>query len=162
MNIDEIILDSKKVEVLSSSSRVDILKLLKERNMTASEISNQLNLSNSTVHQHLIQLVETGFINKNDDGHKWKYYSLSGSGEAILNPHKRCGVFFMFSSLILFIVSIISIAIYLRGFVVKSSCQPVIHEPIFFFTGELFLALALCMFIVVYRRKKYTKISENM
>ncbi|EHQ35152.1 winged helix-turn-helix domain-containing protein [Methanoplanus limicola] len=161
MIIDEIILDSKKIGALSSSSRVQILKLLNMRNMTVTEIASTLNYSNSTVHQHLAQLVESGFVDKREDGHKWKYYSLSASGKAILNPAKKYNVFFVLSSLILFTVSIFSIVIYIKGFVVKSDFQPIMHEPLFFFIGELFLLVCIAFLVIFYRRKKYSQILKR-
>jgi DNA-binding transcriptional ArsR family regulator len=83
---DKITLDRKAFKVLSSDTRVDILKYLGKRRMTLTELSKRLGMSASTVKEHLGNLSEAGLVEQKDDGHKWKYYELTRKGKGILSP----------------------------------------------------------------------------
>ena len=57
-----IVTDAKKIKVLAEKTRVDILSLLRDRPMTASELSMILNKDPSTIHRHVTLLKEAGFV----------------------------------------------------------------------------------------------------
>lgn len=86
MEEEKITLDRESFKTLASESRIDILKGLKERRKTLTELSKELGLSASTVKEHMEKLSQDGLIKQKDDGHKWKYYELTGKGKEILNP----------------------------------------------------------------------------
>lgn len=83
---EKIVLDRKSFEALAVESRVRILKTLKERRKTLSEISQEMEMSASAVKEHLENLESAGLIVKIDDGHKWKYYELTQKGGNIVAP----------------------------------------------------------------------------
>ncbi len=60
----------------------EILKLLKERKMTVTEISETLGLAKSTISQHISELVNTGVIDQEDNTHfkKMRYYKIVRKG----------------------------------------------------------------------------------
>lgn len=96
----ELKLDSKTFKALANERRVDILKLLGERRHTQSEIAGELSLAVPTVKEHLSALVSAGLVEQHDEGRKWKYYSLTKSGKAVLAPEETkiwimLGVFFL-------------------------------------------------------------------
>ncbi len=82
----EVTLSTNEFRALSSDKRVQIIKLLKERNHTLTEISKKLKLSSPTIKQHLEMLVESDLIELRDEGRKWKYYSLTRKGKNLLEP----------------------------------------------------------------------------
>lgn len=86
MDEDKIILDRKSFEALAVDSRVRILKSLKQRRKTLSELANEQKMSVSGVKEHLETLEKVGLIEKMDDGHKWKYYELTKKGNEIIGP----------------------------------------------------------------------------
>ncbi len=78
-------MDGNTIEVVSSETRKEILKYLNRRNMTVTELSRELDLSKSTVHEHLKKLKNAGFINKLDrEGRKWVYYELTKKGKNLV------------------------------------------------------------------------------
>ena len=81
--MDEVQLSKNEFKALSSETRNQILKMLRERNFTLSELSRKTSLSAPTVKQHLNVLLDSGLIELNDEGRKWKYYSLSPKGRKI-------------------------------------------------------------------------------
>lgn len=87
MQEKEIVLDDKSFKALSADSRINILKSLKERRMTLSELSKKLDLEGSTIKEHCSVLVNANLIKMIDDGHKWKYYELTGKGKSIITPN---------------------------------------------------------------------------
>jgi predicted ArsR family transcriptional regulator len=85
---DKITLDREAFKALSSDTRIGILKSLKRRRKMLAELSKELRMSNSTVKEHLDNLVKVGLIVQIDDGHKWKYYELTRKGRHILHPEE--------------------------------------------------------------------------
>ncbi|ADC65099.1 transcriptional regulator, ArsR family [Ferroglobus placidus DSM 10642] len=83
-----IALDRKVLFLLSSETRIEILKKLDERRMTLSELSRALNLSKTTVKEHLNKLLEAGLVRRVEEGRKWIYYELTPEGRIILHPEK--------------------------------------------------------------------------
>ena len=83
---DKIVLDRKSFEALAVDTRVRILKSLKERRKTLSEIAEEQDMSVSGIKEHLAVLEKVGLIEKIDDGHKWKYYELTKKGKEIVGP----------------------------------------------------------------------------
>jgi len=61
--IDQLIIEF--LRLLADQTRLDILKLLKDREMSSAEIREKLNKSHSTISQHLKNLVEKGLIQFN-------------------------------------------------------------------------------------------------
>jgi len=97
-SMEEIIIDKDSIDVLSSDTRVTILKSLDSSGrMTATRLSEELNLSKSTVHEHLTRLAEAGFVTK-DDSSKWVYWELTDKGIAVLHPHRQIRILFLLAS----------------------------------------------------------------
>jgi DNA-binding transcriptional ArsR family regulator len=101
--MDEIVLDKRTFEALAMESRIKILKALKERRKTQSELSKEMVLAPSTVSEHLEKMLEAGLIVRKKDHHKWIYYELTDKGQHILSPQKT-SVFVFALSLTLFVV----------------------------------------------------------
>lgn len=81
-----IVLDDKSFKALSADSRISILKSLNERRRTLSELSQKLDLGNSTIKEHCDILVNAELIRQLDEGRKWKYYELTQKGKQIISP----------------------------------------------------------------------------
>ena len=88
MEEEKIVLDRKSFEALAVDSRIRILKSLKERRKTLSEIASEQEMSVSGIKEHLEILEKVGLILKKDDGHKWKYYELTKKGSDIIAPRE--------------------------------------------------------------------------
>jgi DNA-binding transcriptional ArsR family regulator len=86
MDEEKVVLDRKSFEALAVETRVRILKSLKQRRKTLSEISAEMKMSVSGVKEHLETLEGAGLIKKMDDGHKWKYYELTKKGSELVAP----------------------------------------------------------------------------
>lgn len=63
-------LDRKTFKALAGETRVKILKSLEERKKYLSEISEELDLSNSSVKEHLDELVKADLIEKEESDKK--------------------------------------------------------------------------------------------
>ncbi len=83
---EKIVLDSKSFEALAVDNRVRILKSLKQRRKTLSEIAKEMDISVSGAKEHLQKLEQANLVEKKDDGHKWKYYELTKKGTGIVAP----------------------------------------------------------------------------
>lgn len=103
-SMDEgIVLDRKSFEALAVESRVRILKSLRQRRKTLSELADELGMSVSGVKEHLQVLEQAELVRKMDDGHKWKYYDLTKKGSDVVAP-KELRVWILLS------ISIIALA----------------------------------------------------
>ncbi len=81
---DAVVMDEKTFKSLTSKSRTQILKLLKKRNHTLSEISEKLKISKTTVKEHIDVLIEGRLIEQVPSHHKWKYYTLTKDGRKLV------------------------------------------------------------------------------
>jgi len=81
---DKIMLDKKTFRALAVDTRVKILKSLIKRRKTLSELKSELEMSPSSVKEHLDILLKVKLIKKIDDEHKWKYYEITRKGRSIL------------------------------------------------------------------------------
>jgi len=77
---EQLTIDRETFKALSSDTRLDILKALCERKKTITELAESLNLSKSTVHEHLTMLIKSGLVKRIDSKNKWVYYSLTWKG----------------------------------------------------------------------------------
>lgn len=84
----DITLTSTEFKALSSETRTEIIKLLKERNHTLTELAEKMGLSSPTVKEHLEKLEHAQLIESIDSGHKWKYYCLTRKGKTIFGENK--------------------------------------------------------------------------
>ncbi|MBI4210669.1 MAG: winged helix-turn-helix transcriptional regulator [Candidatus Diapherotrites archaeon] len=82
--MDGIPISQPEFKALSSESRARILKFLQERNHTLSELAAKTGMAAPTVKQHMEVLAESGLAEMKDEGRKWKYYSLTRKGQALL------------------------------------------------------------------------------
>ena len=73
---EKIILTKDLFRVLSSDTRITILKKLANRRMTISELSRDLKIAKSTVHEHLVLLTAVGLTTPAPDEHQWKFHWL--------------------------------------------------------------------------------------
>ncbi|MFQ6010005.1 MAG: winged helix-turn-helix domain-containing protein [Candidatus Aenigmatarchaeota archaeon] len=97
-------LDKKTIKVLSSDTRVDMMKSLAERRKMPSELSKEMDLAASTVIGHLKQLKSANLVEKRHTGRKWIYYELTRKGRNLVKPKfpvqfsvmLTLGVIFMF------------------------------------------------------------------
>lgn len=101
---DEIKMDRRVFEALASETRINILKKLDTRQMTVTELSRELDMAKSSIHEHLAKMVDSGLVEKFDDGHKWTYYYLARKGRNILHPHETAKI------LVLLGISLLAIA----------------------------------------------------
>jgi len=85
---ESIKLDRKSFEALAGQTRVKALKSLLRRRKTLTELSEELQLSPSTMKEHLDVLVDSELIMQVDEGRKWKYYELTRKGKQIAEPHE--------------------------------------------------------------------------
>ncbi len=82
-------LTAKEFKALSSETRTKILKMLKERNHTTTELSIKLDMSVTTIKQHMKTLQNYGFVEVIDEGRKWKYYKLTKKAKEMLNKKQE-------------------------------------------------------------------------
>jgi len=100
----EIRLSSSEFKALASETRAGIIKLLKERNHTMTELSKKLGLSAPTIKQHLTVLGKAELIQELEEGRKWKYYKLTRKSKNIFLQESPVNVFIVLA------VSVFSLA----------------------------------------------------
>ena len=111
MEEEKIVLDKKSFGALAVDSRVNILKALRERRKTLTELSDELKLSVSSTKEHLDKITDAGLARKVEEGHKWKYYELTRKGERLVSPDTEVRVWVLLGiSFIAFIFSMMFIA----------------------------------------------------
>jgi DNA-binding transcriptional ArsR family regulator len=76
--------DEQMLKVLSSNTRLEILKRLSEGQMTLTDLSRVLDFCKSTIFEHLKKLYEAGLVYR-ITGRKWIYYRLSKQGYRVVH-----------------------------------------------------------------------------
>jgi DNA-binding transcriptional ArsR family regulator len=97
----EIRLSSSEFKALASETRAGIIRLLKQRNHTLTELSKKLMLAAPTIKQHLSVLENAELIQELDEGRKWKYYCLTRKGKNIFAAEAPVNVFIVLGASIL-------------------------------------------------------------
>ena len=102
---EQLELNRETLKALASDTRIDILKELTERKKTVTELSDALNMSKSTTHEHLLRLTEASLVRKIASPNKWIYYDLTRKGLELIKPSdKRRVILLLSSSLLAFAV----------------------------------------------------------
>ena len=91
--MEEIKLSGPEFKALASETRAGIIKLLRGRNHTLTEMSKKLKLAAPTVKQHLGILEKVDLIEELDEGRKWKYYRLTRKSKNIFLHQTPINVF---------------------------------------------------------------------
>jgi DNA-binding transcriptional ArsR family regulator len=83
-------LDFKTVKALSSPTRIEILREVREKESTPTDLSDRVERSKSTVSSHLDKLQDAGLIEKEKiEGRRRVIYEPTEKTEAILNGKSR-------------------------------------------------------------------------
>ena len=85
--MERIGLDQPTLKALAGETRVKILKLLDNKQMTPSDIAYELKMSLPTVGEHLKALVDADLVDREETTRKWKYYSLTQKSRMLLHPN---------------------------------------------------------------------------
>ncbi|UCF08175.1 MAG: winged helix-turn-helix transcriptional regulator [Thermoplasmata archaeon] len=71
------------ISVLSSKTRVEILRYLACHQMTVTDLARAMKYCKSTLHAHLMRLLDAGLVYR-ETGRKWIYYRLSRKGNYVV------------------------------------------------------------------------------
>ncbi len=112
--MSEIKLTKETIKALSSETRVKIMKNLNMRRKTVSELSLELNLSKSTVHEHLTMLLKEKLIEKKENDNKWVYYELTKKGKELIQENGT-KILLLLSSIVFAVLGSFSILISFTG-----------------------------------------------
>lgn len=156
--MNNVILDMGRLKTLASEPRVDILKRLDSGPMTLRDLTDDLNISKSTVHKHLTILIESGLVKKVNKDNKWAYYALTDKGTEILHPHKMTRIKVLLSAAVLsFVLGIVGLYRFVRTtFIFPEEALKAIapYEPAHLITGLILISLGI---ILLSFEKKRTK-----
>jgi len=111
---DKIIIDREVFTALSSDTRIEILKELDERRKTLSELAKKLGCNKSAVYKHLSKLTEAGLVKKEEQVHKWIYYSLTWKGKNILHPERTKLILLLSTAVASLVGALLSAYIYVK------------------------------------------------
>ncbi|MBI5051617.1 winged helix-turn-helix transcriptional regulator [Candidatus Micrarchaeota archaeon] len=86
MESPDLIVTKEMLKAISTESRLELLRSLKERQKTQTELATELKLSPPTVLEHIQQLEKAGLVElvKEDKERKWKYYQLTKPGRKLI------------------------------------------------------------------------------
>ena len=86
---EDITLDKEVFKALAGDTRISLLKSLRERRKTQSELAKELGIAAPTVKEHVDILQRASLVREIDDGHKWKYIELTIKGKGLLEPSDK-------------------------------------------------------------------------
>jgi DNA-binding transcriptional ArsR family regulator len=115
--VNEIRLDKKMFEVLSSDTRRKILVELKTHPLTVTDLSRIIGIQKSAVFEHLQILTDVGLVYKKDSDNKFVYYDLTENGKAIIDQDSNPG----YKIYIILTSSIVSLAVGFLGVIISAA-----------------------------------------
>ncbi|MFP3946500.1 MAG: ArsR/SmtB family transcription factor [Halobacteriota archaeon] len=140
MSDSKIQLDREIMSALSSESRVAILKRIKDRQKTVTELANELDLSKSTVHKHVNKLSNAGLIERIENDSKWVYYRLTKKGK-LVQAGKAEAILLLSMSSVAFIGGVIELYLYFVG--IKYQAPGTAHDPVYLILGQVLLIVGI-------------------
>lgn len=159
---DEIVeIDKTTINALASSTRRTILKTIKCRPMTVSELGRVLAINKSAVFKHLQILQSADLITKQSNDNEFVYYTLTMKGDCILENEgaNNKKIFFVLSTFfcvfilgLLMIYSAINRAINPATITQYWDYSPVTIDIPLLLTG--FLSLIFAVIFLIYEMKK--------
>jgi DNA-binding transcriptional ArsR family regulator len=85
----DIALPLASVRTVTSPTRLDILRCLRERRLTVTEVADAVGIPKSTAHAHLAQLQRAGFVERPDEGERlWVRYGLTPLGAKFVSTDR--------------------------------------------------------------------------
>ncbi|MEK6981532.1 MAG: winged helix-turn-helix domain-containing protein [Candidatus Micrarchaeota archaeon] len=117
----DVVVSKEMLKAIGADTRINILKALKERQKTQSELATELKLSPPTVLDHVQQLENAKLIKRSEESieRKWKYYELTSTGRKLVE-RKRINMIFLLSALALFVIAAFAL-FYTNPFSVQGS-----------------------------------------
>ena len=83
--MNEVTVNNLTFKALSVETRVKILKLLLKSKLTQTDLAESLGLTIPSVKEHLDFLVNSGLIERLEEGRKWKYYQVTNKTKSLFN-----------------------------------------------------------------------------
>jgi DNA-binding transcriptional ArsR family regulator len=107
----KIIINKDTLFSLSSSPRIDILKLLNGQQRTLGELAKMASLSRANTYYHLKKLIDCDLVIPIETGNIWIYYKLTERGKHLIQPDEGDHIVFMIATgLISYSVGVILVA----------------------------------------------------
>lgn len=118
------IVDRDVLKVISTDTRMNILKELGEGARTPSFLGKKFRKSNATIVEHLRTMERHGLVKKVEQpGKKFVFYTLTGKGQGIISSKSRKLVIILSVSLLLMFGGVFSLANYFYGLYTLQTAQ---------------------------------------
>ncbi len=142
----KVVLEQKALEALASETRVGVLKALRDRQKTVTQLSRALAIDKGAVFRHLQKLGEGRLVEK-DDSHSFTYYRLTWQGRAVVSPQDTTRIAIAIgSSLASGIGALLALNVYLTPrYQVPDPTIPITASPTLLPPEPIFLAAAVVL-----------------
>ena len=150
-------LSKKDLKTLLCDSRIKILKSLKERRKTVAELSRELNLSKSTIHEHLMKLMEIGFVErKNNTNRKWVYYELTEKGHRFLKS-ELWKLIMLSVAMITIVGGVWEILTFTSRYAEYKIVRGLSADYMHFVAGMILISIGILLILYVLKRSVFTE-----
>ncbi|MBU5689984.1 MAG: winged helix-turn-helix domain-containing protein [Candidatus Aenigmatarchaeota archaeon] len=103
--------NERLVKVMSSETKLEIIKLLSKRQMTPTDISRVMKKGKSTISEHLDELTKLNIVNKIEQpGKKFVFYSLTKDGHRLLAAKPKIENYIMYGSFLSILAGVMLIS----------------------------------------------------
>jgi len=109
----KVVLERESLEALASETRVHVLKELRDKQKTITQIARAIAVDKAAVFRHLRKLSDGKLVEK-DTSHSFTYYRLTWRGRAVMFPQETTRIAIMLaSSFLILMVAFFSLNAYL-------------------------------------------------
>lgn len=155
--------DNGTIKAVLSDTRLQILKSLNKRRMTAAELVNSIGVQKNAVYKHLDKLLNAELIKRVDnEERKWVYYELTSKGANIISSGKYQVLILLSSGIGTLLTGISLAALYLLR-----DMQPLKTRGLAisqFDIGIILIAISMVLLMIAWfvSRNRWKKIAENL
>jgi DNA-binding MarR family transcriptional regulator len=124
---DEIVMSRDMLRAIGTGTRTNILKALRERQKTQSELAAELRISAPTVLEHVGQLEKAGLIELVPEyaDKKWKYYRLTRTGRGLVEGRRMSIVMLLASGSAIITAGLLFLYIAMPAIIIALTGAPV-------------------------------------
>lgn len=155
--------DNETIKAVLSDTRLQILKSLNKRRMTAAELVNSIGVQKNAVYKHLDKLINAELIKRVDnEERKWVYFELTSKGANMISSGKYQVLILLSSGIGTLLIGISLAALYLLREIQPPKTRGLAISQLDI--GIILIATSMVLLLIAWfvSRNRWKRIIENL
>lgn len=155
--------DNRTLKAVLSDTRLQILKNLNKRRMTAAELVSSIGVQKNALYKHLDKLINAELIKRVDnEKRKWVYYELTSKGANIISSGKYQVLILLSSGIGTLLIGISLAALYLLREIQPPKTRGLAISQLDI--GVILVATSIVLLLITWfvSRNRWKRITKNL